>query len=149
MVGFVFALALPFLVLPVGSVWLATLRDEALTVPTVLGRGWSTWLYGFRDSQGLRERRRPLTAFGARRRALGFSVLWQVANLVVLGIALAALGGTGVSAALRGDVGATVRVDWRTIGLTAGGAALVVLVVTAASLPLLARLTRADALHAE
>ncbi|NTW42720.1 MAG: ABC transporter permease, partial [Cellulomonadaceae bacterium] len=103
-------------------------------------------------AEQLRERRRPLAvlaAFGARRRTLGLSVLWQVAIPVALGITLAAATGTGLSAVLQVGVDAPVGIDWRTIGLTSGGAALVVMLVTVASLPLLARLTRAEALHAE
>jgi hypothetical protein len=71
-VSFVSAFALPFLLLPIGSAWLATFRDGMLTVPTVLGtrsvdlrssrvsavwlpgRGWSTWLYVLRDQEGRR-----------------------------------------------------------------------------------------------
>lgn len=100
----------------------------------------------------LRERRRPLAvlvAFGTRRRVLGLSVLWQVTIPVVLGLALAVVTGTSLAVALQRSVGAPVGIDWWTVGLTSGGAAVVVLLVTAASLPLLLTLTRSDALHSE
>lgn len=100
----------------------------------------------------LRERRRllaVLAAFGVRRRVLGLSVLWQVAIPVVLGLALAVVVGSGLAVVLQAGTGAPPGVDWRSVGTTAGSAALVVLATTAASLPLLARLTRPEGLRAE
>lgn len=100
----------------------------------------------------LRERRRllaVLAAFGVRRRVLGLSVLWQVAIPVVLGLALAVVVGSGLAAVLQAGTGAPPGVDWRGVGATAGSAALVVLATTAASLPLLVRLTRPEGLRAE
>lgn len=70
LIAFVFALVVPLLLLPVGSVWLVTVADGALTVPTVLGRrtvrvdsarlsawwvpgrGWDSWFYVLRDRRG-------------------------------------------------------------------------------------------------
>lgn len=103
-------------------------------------------------AEQLRERRQPLAvlvAFGTRRRTLGLSVLWQVAVPVALGLALAVVTGTGLSVALQGGVGAHIGIDWWSVGLTSGGAAVVVLLVTALSLPLLVGLTRSQALHSE
>lgn len=103
-------------------------------------------------AEQLRERRRPLAvlmAFGTRRRTLGLSVLWQVAIPVALGLSLAVLAGSVLSMALQVGARAPITVDWAGIGTTAGGAALVVLLVTAASLPLLTGLTRTASLQAE
>ncbi len=100
----------------------------------------------------LRERRRLLAvlmAFGTRRRTLAWSVLYQVAVPVVLGLALAVATGTGLASILQTAAEAPIRFDWRGIGLTSGAAALVVLLTTAASLPLLWRLTRPGGLRSE
>lgn len=69
-VVFVWALVVPLLVLPVGSVWLASVSDGVMTVPTVLGtrrvrmdsvrvrawwvpgRGSDSWFYLLRDGRG-------------------------------------------------------------------------------------------------
>ncbi|QGQ18485.1 FtsX-like permease family protein [Cellulomonas sp. JZ18] len=103
-------------------------------------------------AEQLRERRRPLAvlvAVGARRRTLGLSVLWQVAIPMTLGIGLAVAVGTGLATVLQAGTGAPVRVDWTGIGVTAGGAAAVVLLTTAAILPLLGRVTRPSGLQGE
>jgi len=103
-------------------------------------------------AEQLRERRRllaALLAFGARRRTLGASVLLQLAVPVVLGLALAIVTGSGLSALLQVGVEAPVRIDWAGIGATSGVAALVVLLTTAASLPLLWRLMRPEGLRSE
>ncbi|MBO1752137.1 hypothetical protein J4G33_10010 [Actinotalea sp. BY-33] len=103
-------------------------------------------------AEQLRERRRPfavLLAFGTRRRTLGLSVLWQVAIPVAVGITLAIVTGTALSVVLQGGLSAPIGIDWWAIGLISGGAALVVLLVTAASLPLLAGLTRSQGLQSE
>lgn len=100
----------------------------------------------------LRERRRLLAvllAFGTRRRTLGVSVLYQVAVPVALGLALAVATGAGLAAVLQRAAGAGVRLDWFGIGTTSGTAAAVVLLTTAATLPLLWRLTRPGALRSE
>ncbi|WP_299035226.1 FtsX-like permease family protein [uncultured Pseudokineococcus sp.] len=100
----------------------------------------------------MRERRRllaALLAFGVRRRTLSASVLLQLAVPVVLGLALAAVTGTGLSTLLQIGMEVPVRLDWAGIGTTSGVAALVVLVTTAASLPLLWRLMRPEGLRAE
>jgi hypothetical protein len=100
----------------------------------------------------LRERRRllaVLVAFGTRRTTLTGSVLYQVAVPVVLGLTLAVATGTGLSTILQTAAEAPIRVDWRGIGITSGAAALVVLLTTTASLPLLWRLTRPGGLRSE
>lgn len=100
----------------------------------------------------LRERRRllaVLVAFGTRRRTLSGSVLFQVAIPVVLGLALAVVTGSVLALALQVAVQTPVRFDWVGVGATSGAAALVVLLTTAAGLPLLWRLTRPEGLRSE
>ncbi|MFD7024027.1 FtsX-like permease family protein [Promicromonospora sukumoe] len=100
----------------------------------------------------LRERRRllaVLVAFGTRRRTLSGSVLFQVAIPVVLGLALAVVTGSVLAVALQTAVEAPVRFDWAGVGATSGVAALVVLLTTAAGLPLLWRLSRPEGLRSE
>lgn len=100
----------------------------------------------------LRERRRllaVLVAFGTRRRTLGGSVLFQVAIPVLLGLTLAVATGSGLALALQTAVDAPLTFDWVGVGVTSGAAALVVLLTTAAGLPLLWRLTRPGNLHNE
>ncbi|GGL91324.1 ABC transporter permease [Micromonospora yangpuensis] len=100
----------------------------------------------------LRERRRllaVLTAFGTRRRTLSGSVLYQVAIPVLLGLALAVVTGGGLGALLLAMVDEPIVFNWAAIAGVSGTAALVVLAVTAASQPLLWRLTRPDGLRSE
>ncbi|WP_182113740.1 MULTISPECIES: FtsX-like permease family protein [unclassified Actinotalea] len=100
----------------------------------------------------LRERRHllaALSALGTRRRTLGASVMLQVAVPMVLGLVLAAATGTALATALQASAEAPLVVDWRGIGLTTGVAALVVVATTAASLPLLWRLTSPGGLRRE
>ncbi|WP_020018132.1 ABC transporter permease [Promicromonospora sukumoe] len=100
----------------------------------------------------LRERRRllaVLVAFGTRQRTLSGSVLFQVAIPVVLGLALAVVTGSVLALALQVAVQAPLRFDWVGVGTTSGAAALVVLLTTAAGLPLLWRLTRPEGLRSE
>jgi uncharacterized membrane protein YhaH (DUF805 family) len=100
----------------------------------------------------LRERRRllaVLVAFGTRRRTLGGSVLFQVAIPVLLGLTLAVATGSGLALALQTAVDAPLTFDWVGVGVTSGAAALVVLLTTAAGLPLLWRLTRPGNLRNE
>ncbi|MFD2025854.1 FtsX-like permease family protein [Promicromonospora aerolata] len=100
----------------------------------------------------LRERRQllaVLVAFGTRRRTLGGSVLFQVAIPVVLGLGLAVVTGSGLALALQAAVEAPLAFDWVGVGVTSGVAALMVLLTTAAGLPLLWHLTRPGALRSE
>lgn len=100
----------------------------------------------------LRERRQllaVLVAFGTRRRTLGGSVLFQVAIPVVLGLALAVVTGSVLALALQAAVDAPLAFDWAGVGVTSGAAALMVLLTTAGSLPLLWHLTRPGGLRNE
>jgi uncharacterized membrane protein YhaH (DUF805 family) len=100
----------------------------------------------------LRERRQLLAVLVevvTRRQTLGGSVLFQVAIPVVLGLALAVLTGSVLALALQAAVEAPLTFDWQGVGLTSGAAALVVLLTTAGSLPLLWRLTRPGNLRSE
>lgn len=103
-------------------------------------------------AEQLRERRRALAvlaAFGIRRRVLGLSVLYQVSVPVALGLALAVVVGAGLATFLQAGAGLPVRIDWAGIAVTAGGAAAVVLLATAAILPLLGRVTGPAGLQGE
>ncbi|MEU4091729.1 FtsX-like permease family protein [Streptomyces sp. NPDC026673] len=100
----------------------------------------------------LRERRKllaALVAFGARRRTLGLSVLWQTAVPVVLGLALACGTGLALGAVLLRMVSRPVHVDWGAVGAMTGIGAAVVLLVTVASLPPLWRMMRPEGLRTE
>ncbi|MEV7295472.1 FtsX-like permease family protein [Streptomyces microflavus] len=99
----------------------------------------------------LRERRRLLSvlvAFGTRRTTLGWSVLWQTAVPVVLGLAVAVVGGLGLGATLAWMTEKSVSDWWLFVPLAGAGAALILL-VTALSLPSLWRLMRPDGLRTE
>ncbi|MFB6572419.1 ABC transporter permease [Streptomyces noursei] len=99
----------------------------------------------------LRERRRLLSvlvAFGTRRATLAWSVLWQTAVPVALGLVLSVAGGAGLGLALLRMAGKST-VDWSVIWpLVAAGSGLV-LVVTLLSLPPLWRMMRPDGLRTE
>jgi hypothetical protein len=100
----------------------------------------------------LRERRRvlaSLVAFGTRRHTLAWSILWQSVVPVALGLLLAVAAGLALGAALLRIVTAPVSFDWGAIGLLSGIAAVVVLGVTALSLPPLWRIMRAEGLRTE
>ena len=100
----------------------------------------------------LRERRRllaMLVAVGTRRTTLGWSVLWQTAVPVLVGLALAVVFGLGLGAVLLRMVQAPVTVAWPVVGLSVALGALTVLLVTGLSLPMLLRLTRPDGLRTE
>jgi len=100
----------------------------------------------------LRERRRvlaSLVAFGTRRRTLAWSIVWQTAVPVTLGLLLAVSLGLVVGVLLLRIVNEPVSVDWSVIALVSGIAAVVVLAVTVLSLPSLWRLMRADGLRTE
>ena len=100
----------------------------------------------------LRERRRliaVLVAFGTRRSTLSWSLLWQSAVPVGLGLAVAVLTGIGLGAVLLRLVGTGFHVAWLDVlAMVAVGAAVVVL-VTAASLPVLFRTSRPEGLRTE
>ncbi|GAA5187870.1 ABC transporter permease [Rugosimonospora acidiphila] len=101
----------------------------------------------------LREQRRTLAvlvAFGTRRSTLSASVLWQTAIPMLLGLVLAAAVGIGLGSALLAVTGVSVtRLPWTGIAEMSGAAVVVVLLVTAASLPALWRLLRPEGLRSE
>ncbi|GAA0579121.1 ABC transporter permease [Streptomyces crystallinus] len=100
----------------------------------------------------LRERKRllsSLVAFGTRRTTLSWSVLWQTAVPVTLGLTLATGVGLGLGAVLLRMVGHPILVDWPSVLAMVGIGAGVVVLVTALSLPPLWRLMRPDGLRTE
>lgn len=100
----------------------------------------------------LRERKRllsSLVAFGTRRTTLSWSVLWQTAVPVTLGLTLATGVGLGLGAVLLRMVGHPIHVDWPSVAGMVGIGGAVVLLVTALSLPPLWRLMRPDGLRTE
>ncbi|MEU6761257.1 FtsX-like permease family protein [Streptomyces sp. NPDC046853] len=99
----------------------------------------------------LRERKRllaALTAFGTRRGSMAWSVLWQTAVPVVLGLALAVAGGLGLGLVMVRMIEKSVEDWWIFLPLTGAGAVLVA-VVTLLSLPPLWRMMRPDGLRTE
>ncbi|MFE9457026.1 ABC transporter permease [Streptomyces californicus] len=99
----------------------------------------------------LRERKRLLSvlvAFGTRRSTLGWSVLWQTAVPVALGLAVAVAGGLGLGATLAWMIHKTVA-DWWLFWPMVGSGAGLIAVVTLASLPPLWRLMRPEGLRTE
>ncbi|MEV0782403.1 FtsX-like permease family protein [Streptomyces sp. NPDC050423] len=99
----------------------------------------------------LRERKRLLSvlvAFGTRRVTLGWSVLWQTAIPVVIGLAVAVAGGLALGATLCWMVGKEVSGWFLFLPMVGAGAALILL-VTLLSLPPLWRMMRPDALRSE
>lgn len=100
----------------------------------------------------LRERRRLLSvldAFGTRRSTMGWSVLWQTAIPVVLGLLLAVTSGVGLGTVLLTTTETGAQVDWPVVAGMAGIGAGVVLLVTLASLPPLWRMMRPEGLRTE
>ncbi|MFG1810601.1 ABC transporter permease [Streptomyces sp. NPDC049040] len=100
----------------------------------------------------LRDRKKllaVLVAFGTKRSALAWSVLWQTTIPVVLGLVLACAGGIGLGAALLAMVSRPFRMDWGSVATMSAVGSGVVLAVTLLSLPPLWRLMRPDGLHTE
>ncbi len=103
-------------------------------------------------AEQLRERRRVLavmSALGTRGSTLAYSVLWQTALPVVLGMTLAIFLGAALGAVLMSIAGLPVSFDWGAIAVLAGAGVAVVASVTAATLPILRRQTGPGALRAE
>ncbi|MFD3535413.1 FtsX-like permease family protein [Streptomyces sp. NPDC058664] len=99
----------------------------------------------------LRDRKRllsSLVAFGTRRSTLSWSVLWQTAVPIVLGLVLAVAGGLGLGVVLLGTGGQAVGDWWVFLPVVGTGLALIA-AVTLLSLPVLWRLMRADGLRTE
>ncbi|WP_030623144.1 ABC transporter permease [Streptomyces sclerotialus] len=100
----------------------------------------------------LRERRRLLSvldACGTPRATMGWSVLWQTAIPVVLGLVLAVTAGVGLGTVLLTTTETGVRVDWPVVAGLSGLGAGLILLVTLLSLPPLWRLMRPDGLRTE
>ncbi|MFH8349201.1 ABC transporter permease [Streptomyces sp. NPDC018045] len=100
----------------------------------------------------LHEHRRLLSvldAFGTRRATLGWSVLWQTAIPVTLGLVLAVGGGLALGTLLLWMIDSAVFVDWPVVAGMAGAGAGVILLVTVLSLPPLWRMMRPDGLRTE
>ncbi|MFF1836080.1 ABC transporter permease [Streptomyces sp. NPDC058231] len=99
----------------------------------------------------LRERKRLLSvlvAFGTRRVTLGWSVLWQTAVPVAVGLTVAVAGGLGLGATLTWMIAKKVSDWWLFLPMVGAGAALILL-VTLVSLPPLWRMMRPDGLRTE
>ncbi|MFD3655122.1 FtsX-like permease family protein [Streptomyces sp. NPDC058620] len=99
----------------------------------------------------LRERRKLLSvlvAFGTRRSTLAWSVLWQTAIPVVLGTALAVIGGVGLGRVMLHLIDKEIT-DWLIFLPLVGVGAAMIAVVTLLSLPPLWRLMRPDGLRTE
>ncbi|MFF8958844.1 FtsX-like permease family protein [Streptomyces sp. NPDC014894] len=99
----------------------------------------------------LRERRQllaALIAFGTRRSTLCWSVLWQTAIPIALGLTLAVVGGMIFGQVLLLMVG-TSPVDWLVWLPIAGVGAGLIALITLLSLPSLWRMMRPDGLRAE
>ncbi|MEU9121363.1 FtsX-like permease family protein [Streptomyces sp. NPDC048506] len=100
----------------------------------------------------LHERRRLLSvldAYGTRRSTLGWSVLWQTAIPVVLGLALALVCGLTLGSLLLSTIDSRVIVDWPAVAAMTGIGGGVILFVTALSLPPLWRMMRPEGLRTE
>ncbi|MCX5228391.1 FtsX-like permease family protein [Streptomyces sp. NBC_00233] len=99
----------------------------------------------------LRDRKRllsSLVAFGTRRSTLSWSVLWQTAVPIVLGLLLAVAGGTGLGVVLLKMGGQHVQDWWVFLPVVGIGLGLIA-AVTLLSMPVLWRLMRADGLRTE
>ncbi|WP_017609341.1 FtsX-like permease family protein [Nocardiopsis xinjiangensis] len=100
----------------------------------------------------IQERRRVhavLTAFGARRRTLVGSVLWQTAVPVALGVATACVFGLALGALLLGATGLPMAFDVAEIVTIAAAGAGAIVLATLLTLPALLRTMRADGLRSE
>jgi hypothetical protein len=103
-------------------------------------------------AEQLRERRRVLavlSAFGTRPSTIAWSVLWQNALPVALGLALAVVMGVGLGDVLMHIIGLQASFDWGAIALLTAAAALVVAAVTGVTLPIVWRQMRPEALRVE
>ncbi len=68
---------------------------------------------------------------------------------MVLGLAIAVVGGLGLGVALLQMVHATFHVDWASVGAMAGVGGAVILAVTLPAMPALWRMMRPDGLRTE
>lgn len=103
-------------------------------------------------AEQLRERRRVLavlSAFGARRSTLAWSVVWQNVLPVAFGLALAVGLGIALGDVLMHIIGLRARFDWGAIALLTAAGGAVVAIVTGITLPMLWRQLRPTALRVE
>ncbi|MFD8210764.1 FtsX-like permease family protein [Streptomyces sp. NPDC059695] len=99
----------------------------------------------------LRDRKRllsSLVAFGTRRSTLSWSVLWQTAVPILLGLLLSVAGGLGLGVVLLKMGGQRVEDWWGFLPVVGIGLGLIA-AVTLLSMPVLWRLMRADGLRTE
>ncbi|MEV5242336.1 ABC transporter permease [Streptomyces cinnamoneus] len=99
----------------------------------------------------LRERKRllaTLSAFGTRRSTVAWSVVWQTAVPVVLGMVLAVATGIGLGLVMLRAMSRGVR-DWFAFVPVVGWGLGVIALVTVATLPVLWRMMRPEGLRAE
>jgi hypothetical protein len=100
----------------------------------------------------VRERRRPLamlSAAGIPRAVLARSLLWQTALPVGVGVGAAVATGIGLAALVLRTTTTPMVLDWTDIGLFCGATVVLVLLVSAATLPALRSATRLSALRTE
>jgi hypothetical protein len=98
----------------------------------------------------IRERRRPLAMLaGVPKSTLARSLLWQTAVPVVLAVIVAVGTGIGLAGLVVRMAGLSLRVDWPTIGAFAGATVVLVLLVTALTLPTLRGSTQLSSLRTE
>ncbi|HEV8562366.1 MAG TPA: FtsX-like permease family protein [Actinophytocola sp.] len=100
----------------------------------------------------MRERRRPLAALaatGVPTGTLARSLLWQNMIPVLVGVVVAVATGLGLAALVFQLIGDPFTVDWPTVGLYSGIAAVLVVLVTVLTLPTLRSATRLAALRSE
>ncbi|MEV6107575.1 FtsX-like permease family protein [Streptomyces sp. NPDC051940] len=90
-----------------------------------------------------------LAAFGARRRTLALSVLWQTAYPLAVGLAVATVTGVGLGSLLLVVGEQPVRLHVADLLALAGAGAAVTLLVAVLALPALGRLMRPEGLRAE
>lgn len=100
----------------------------------------------------VRERRRPLamlSASGVPRAVLARSLLWQVAVPVAVGVLAAVATGIGLALLVLRITRTSLVLDWADVGIFSVAAAVLVLLVTAATLPALRSATRLSSLRTE
>ncbi|HVV21725.1 MAG TPA: FtsX-like permease family protein, partial [Pseudonocardiaceae bacterium] len=100
----------------------------------------------------VRERRRPLAmlaASGVPRAVLSRSLLWQIAVPVAIGVVAAVVTGIGLALLVLRVTSTSVVLDWADVGIFSGAAVVLVLLVTAATLPALRSAMRLSSLRTE
>ena len=100
----------------------------------------------------VRERRRPLamlSASGVARTVLARSLLWQTAVPVGFGVVAAVVTGIGLAFLVLRITGTSIVLDWADVGIFSALAVVLVLLVTAATLPALRSATRLSSLRTE